>query len=41
MALLKNKFVDVNCKWNMCIKLCQDDERWELLKISEKKKYFN
>lgn len=40
MALLKNKMVNANTKWDACIKLCEDDERWNLLKMSDKKKYF-
>lgn len=41
MALLKQKFIGANTKWDSCIKLCEDDDRWQLLKISDKKKYFN
>lgn len=40
MALLKQKFIGVNTKWDACIKLCEDDDRWSLLKISDKKKYY-
>ncbi len=40
MTLLKNKMVSVNTKWDSCIKICEDDERWQLLKMSDKKKYF-
>ena len=40
MALLKQKFIGVSTKWDSCIKLCEDDDRWQLLKISDKKKYF-
>jgi hypothetical protein len=40
MALLKNKLVNVNTKWDACIKLCEDDDRWNPLKTSDKKKYF-
>lgn len=32
--------VNINTKWDACIKLCEDDERWNLLKMSDKKKYF-
>lgn len=41
MALLKMKLIGVTTKWDSCIKLCEDDPRWQLLKISDKKKYFN
>jgi hypothetical protein len=41
MALLKSKSVGINTKWDACITLCEDDDRWNLLKMSEKKKYFN
>ena len=41
MALLKQKLININTKWDVCIQLCEDDDRWNLLKISEKKKYFN
>ena len=40
MALLKSKLINTNTKWDVCIKLCEDDERWNLLKMSDKKKYF-
>lgn len=40
MTLLKNKQINSNTKWDVCIKLCEDDERWNLLKISDKKRYF-
>ena len=40
MALLKNKMININTKWDVCIKLCEDDDRWNLLKTSDKKKYF-
>lgn len=40
MTLLKNKLIGVNTKWDVCIKLCEDDQRWNLLKMSDKKKYF-
>lgn len=40
MALLKQKLIGVNTKWDACIKLCEDDDRWQLLKISDKKKYY-
>lgn len=40
MALLKSKQINVNTKWDVAIKLCDDDERWDLLKKSEKKQYF-
>lgn len=35
------KLIGVTTKWDSCIKLCEDDPRWQLLKISDKKKYFN
>jgi hypothetical protein len=41
MALLKHKCINATTKWDACIKLCEDDDRWQLLKISDKKKYFN
>jgi pre-mRNA-processing factor 40 len=41
MALLRQKLIAVSTKWDSCIKLCEDDPRWQLLKISDKKKYFN
>lgn len=41
MSLLKAKSVNANTKWDSCIKLCEDDDRWQLLKISDKKKYYN
>lgn len=40
MTLLKHKLIGVNTKWDACIKLCEDDDRWQLLKISDKKKYY-
>lgn len=40
MALLKSKMINTNTKWDSCIKLCEDDDRWNLLKMSDKKKYF-
>ena len=40
MALLKQKLIGVNTKWDACIKLCEDDPRWTLLKISDKKRYY-
>lgn len=40
MSLLKQKSININTKWDVCIQLCEDDERWNLLKMSEKKKYF-
>lgn len=40
MALLKQKLIGVSTKWDACIKLCEDDDRWQLLKISDKKKYY-
>ena len=40
MALLKQKRIGVSTKWDACIKLCEDDDRWQLLKISDKKKYY-
>lgn len=40
MKLLKQKLIGVNTKWDACIKLCEDDERWSLLKISDKKRYY-
>ena len=40
MALLKQKLIGVSTKWDACIKLCEDDDRWQLLKISEKKRYY-
>lgn len=41
MTLLRQKLIGVNTKWDSCIKLCEDDDRWQLLKVSDKKKYFN
>ena len=41
MALLKQKLIGVSTKWDACIKLCEDDERWQLLKISDKKRYYS
>jgi len=41
MSLLKGKLIGVTTKWDSCIKICEDDDRWQLLKISDKKKYFN
>lgn len=41
MALFKQKLIGVSTKWDACMKLCEDDDRWQLLKISDKKKYFN
>ena len=41
MALLKQKLIGVNTKWDACIKLCEDDDRWQLLKISDKKRYYS
>ena len=41
MHMLRQKLIGVNTKWDACIKLCEDDDRWQLLKISDKKKYFN
>ena len=40
MKLLKEKLIGVSTKWDACIKLCEDDERWSLLKISDKKRYY-
>lgn len=40
MALLKSKMVNTNTKWDACTKLCEEDERWNLLKTSDKKKYY-
>ena len=40
MALLKQKLVGVNTKWDSCIKLCEDDDRWQLLGTSTKKRYY-
>ena len=40
MSLLKQKLIGVNTKWDACIKLCEDDDRWQLLKISDKKRYY-
>lgn len=40
MALFKNKMINVNTKWDVCIKLCEDDDRWNLLKTSDKKRFF-
>ena len=40
MNLLKQKSININTKWDVCIQLCEDDDRWNLLKMSEKKKYF-
>ena len=40
MQLLKHKLIGVNTKWDACIKLCEEDDRWQLLKISDKKKYY-
>lgn len=40
MSLFKQKLIGVNTKWDACIKLCEDDDRWQLLKISDKKKYY-
>ena len=39
-ALLKQKLIGVSTKWDACIKLCEDDDRWQLLKISDKNKYY-
>jgi len=41
MALLKKKTININTKWDICIQLCEDDDRWNLLKMSDKKRYFN
>lgn len=40
ISLLKDKAVNVNVKWDACIKLCEEDDRWKVLKISEKKKIY-
>jgi hypothetical protein len=40
MALLKSKSVNLQTKWESCVKLCEDDERWGLLKVSDKNKFF-
>lgn len=41
MTLLKSKSITVNTKWDACIKLCEDDDRWNLLpRMADKKKYF-
>lgn len=39
--MLKQKGIQINTKWDSCAKICEDDERWNLLKISDKKRYFN
>ena len=39
--LFKAKGVSVNTKWESCIKLCEDDERWDLMRVSDKKRLFN
>ena len=41
MILLKHKGIQISTKWDSCVKLCEEDERWNLLKISDKKRYFN
>ena len=41
MMLLKDKRIDVMMKWDHCIKLCEDDQRWSLsLTMNEKKSLF-
>lgn len=32
--------INHNTKWDACMKICEDEPVWGLLKISEKKKYF-
>lgn len=40
VALLRDKNVNVNTKWDGCMKLCEEDDRWKAVKISEKKRIF-
>jgi len=40
IALLREKNVNVNTKWDACQALCGEDERWRVLKTSEKKTIF-
>lgn len=40
MQMLKHKMINHNTKWDACMKICEDEQAWGLLKISEKKKYF-
>ena len=39
--LFKAKGVSVYTKWESCIKMCEDDTRWNLIRISDKKRLFN
>jgi hypothetical protein len=40
VALLRDKSVNLNTKWDACVKLCEEEDRWKALKTSEKKRIF-
>lgn len=40
MQMLKHKMIMENTKWDACMKICEDEPAWGLLKIRDKKNYY-